>query len=72
MAITTVKQAWINRFESQTGLDALQLDELEDGAVDWDDFVHRNLEHWEQHSYKVLLELRKDVPELPYLATTKP
>lgn len=72
MAITSARQAWINRFESQTGLDALQLDELEGGAVDWDVFVHRNLEQWEQHSYKVLIELRKDVPELARLATIKP
>jgi hypothetical protein len=54
MSINFAKQAWINRFESQTGLDALLVDELEDDAVDWEVFVDRNLEHWDQHSYKVL------------------
>jgi hypothetical protein len=58
----------IDRYERQTGLEALHLDALEEDQLEWEDFVRHNLDRWEQHSHAVLMALHEDVPDMPGLA----
>jgi len=60
--ITDSQRAWLEQYESQTGVEPMHQDELDSGGMTWGDVVQANVDWFEAWSMDTLLRIQKNNP----------
>ncbi|MEE4916251.1 hypothetical protein V2K41_18425 [Pseudomonas alliivorans] len=61
--ITVSQRAWLEQYESQTGVEPMHQDELDNGEMKWGDVVQANVDWFEAWSMDTLLRIQKTNPD---------